>query len=154
MCVCVCVCVCVCMSAYTNGRGHKFAELLQARSSSDAHFSSFYLKSALCLYNYTRLGEDIPQNPSATAPMLTPILQDKWGISRLISNRKRPQLQRIRKNRKSAPAALNMTCHYANVINSESTYYIHQINNASVFFLYFFSKIDSEVMHFMNKEMY
>lgn len=35
-------------------KGHKFTEPLQARSSSEAHFSSFYLKSAVWLCNYTQ----------------------------------------------------------------------------------------------------
>lgn len=130
--------VCVCVAAYTNGRGHTFAEPLQARSSSDTHFSSFYLKSALCLYNYTRLGEDIPQNPSSAAPLLTHISLDKWGISRLISDRKRPWLQR--KDRKFASPAINMKNHCARAINSECTYYIQHINNASVFLFIVFPK--------------
>lgn len=37
-----------------------------------------------------------------------------------------------------------MKYYYVNVINSESTYFIHHINNVSVFFLlFFFSKLYS-----------
>lgn len=46
-----------------SGRGHKFTKPPQARSSSEVHFSSFYLKSALCLYNYTKPSEYISNTP-------------------------------------------------------------------------------------------
>lgn len=111
------------------GRGHKFTEQLQARSSSEAHFSSFYLKSAVCLYNYTRfLSEHISRNPCARSPLLSYFAQLmvlRWWISRLICDRRSGGCRGIRKEKKNClycikhemPSLCKIVIHYGKDIH-------------------------------------